>query len=221
MTVLDEIRRLVTEDPTSVDAGDWIGDPRRRSTALGEEELAREVFDDPRSQGRRRHDVEDALVVTRDWLRRWVRGDGRTHAAPRRVPEGTSRSRSWTTATRAGTGRRPTSATTSRASRRSATWSGTSDLSFHGPQDLVDLLDQLRGRVRPEMQRDGIAADVDVITVDRDASMYKEVPPDTWTLAFGWFMHAIFEHALRLPLPSQPAADLRVLPLQQARPADA
>jgi hypothetical protein len=23
--------------------------------------------------------------------------------------------------------------------------------------------------------------------------MYKEVPPDTWMLAFGWFMHAIFE----------------------------
>ena len=23
--------------------------------------------------------------------------------------------------------------------------------------------------------------------------MYKEIPPDTWMLAFGWFMHAIFE----------------------------
>ena len=30
------------------------------------------------------------------------------------------------------------------------------------------------------------------MAVDRDASMYNEVPEDTWTLAFGWYMHALF-----------------------------
>ena len=29
--------------------------------------------------------------------------------------------------------------------------------------------------------------------------MYKPVPPDTWTLAFGWFMHAIFEMRYGFP----------------------
>ena len=59
-----------------------------------------------------------------------------------------------------------------------------------------------------------------LIQIDRDASAYAEIPPNTWTLAFGWFMHAHLRHELRLPVPPQPAADLRVLPLQQARPAD-
>ena len=66
------------------------------------------------------------------------------------------------------------------------------DLSFQGPQDLVDLVTQLRGRVRPETRRNGLAASVQVMAVDRDASMYNEVPEDTWTLAFGWYMHALF-----------------------------
>ena len=30
------------------------------------------------------------------------------------------------------------------------------------------------------------------MAVDRDASMYNEVPEGTWTLAFGWYMHALF-----------------------------
>ena len=71
----------------------------------------------------------------------------------------------------------------------------------------------------PRCSAEDVAADVELITVDRDASMYAEIPPNTWTLAFGWFMHAIFELRYGFPFHPQPAADLRVLPLQQARPA--
>ena len=66
------------------------------------------------------------------------------------------------------------------------------DVGFHGPQDLVDLLTRLQGRVRPDVQRHGADATVRVLTVNRDATTYDEVPERTWTLAFGWYMHALF-----------------------------
>ena len=43
------------------------------------------------------------------------------------------------------------------------------------------------------------SATVQVLTVNRDATMYDEVPEETWTLAFGWYMHALF--GLRYGLP--------------------
>ena len=66
------------------------------------------------------------------------------------------------------------------------------DLRYDGRQDLVDLLTQLRSRVRPELQRHSDERRVSLIQIDRDASMYAAIPPNTWTLAFGWYMHAIF-----------------------------
>ena len=72
-------------------------------------------------------------------------------------------------------------------------------LEFSGPQDLVDLVHQLQGRVRPERQLDDVAAKVQLMSVDRDASEFSTIPPDTWTLAFGWFMHPIFEMRYGFP----------------------
>ena len=72
-------------------------------------------------------------------------------------------------------------------------------MDYDGPQDLVDLLRQLRGRVRPELQQDTIHGRIQLIQIDRDASSYSAIPPDTWALAFGWYMHAIFESRYGLP----------------------
>ena len=72
-------------------------------------------------------------------------------------------------------------------------------LELSGPQDLVDLVHQLQGRVRPERQLDDVAAKMQLLAVDRDASEFSEIPPNTWTLAFGWFMHAIFDTRYGFP----------------------
>ena len=71
---------------------------------------------------------------------------------------------------------------------------------LHGREDLIDLLGQFRDRVRPERRRDDVAADVEVITVHRDASIYEPIPEDTWILCFGWFMHSLFRMRHGFPL---------------------
>jgi hypothetical protein len=190
-TVLDEVRRLVDEDPDSVVAGNW-SEILGAVYGAGEEELAREVFailDRAVGGGA---DVDAELVVNRDWLRRWVAATADSASAPA-VPPGHV---SFAIMDYGHPGRSRASANIGDHIQSLASLGHLvrhQDLTFHGSQDLVDLLEQLHGRVRPEIHRTGIPTDVDVITVDRDASMYKEVPPDTWMLAFGWFMHAIFE----------------------------
>jgi hypothetical protein len=71
---------------------------------------------------------------------------------------------------------------------------------LHGQQGLVELLDALGSRVRPERQRREVDADIEVVTVHRDASMYQPIPEDTWVLCFGWYMHALFEMRHGFPL---------------------
>ena len=38
------------------------------------------------------------------------------------------------------------------------------------------------------------------MTVHRDASMYQAIPPGTWVLCFGWYMHALFAMRHGFPL---------------------
>lgn len=71
---------------------------------------------------------------------------------------------------------------------------------FSGPEDLVTLANHLQSRVRPGLQEFGAASKVRLMTIDRDASGYFEVPEDTWMLGFGWFMHPVFEVQYGLPL---------------------
>ena len=65
-------------------------------------------------------------------------------------------------------------------------------LTYEGDADLVELLEQLSSRVRPEMAVSEVNATINLVSADRDASMFKPVPPNTWTLGFGWFMHPMF-----------------------------
>ena len=62
------------------------------------------------------------------------------------------------------------------------------------------MLGELGERVRPERARHDVEADVEVMTVHRDASMYGPIPEDTWVLCFGWYMHAIFTTRFGFPL---------------------
>jgi Glycosyl transferase family 8 len=190
-TVLDEVRRLVAQNPDSVDAGNWT-EILGAVYGAGEEELARQVFAILDREVGDGTDVDAALVVTRDWLRRWVAATADSRSAPAPAPGHIS----FAIMDYGHPGRNRASANIGDHVQSLASLGHLvrhQELTFHGPQDLVDLFEQLHGRVRPEIQRTGIASDVELITVDRDASMYKEVPPDTWMLAFGWFMHAIFE----------------------------
>jgi hypothetical protein len=71
---------------------------------------------------------------------------------------------------------------------------------LHGREDLVGLLEQLRTRTREDRRRGDIDADLEVITVHRDASTHEPIPEDTWVLAFGWYMHALFHMRHDFPL---------------------
>lgn len=190
-TVLEEVRRLVAETPHSVDARGWT-DILGPIYGAGEEALSREIFAVLDQQVGDGTDTPKALVEYRDWMRDWVFASADSPSAPD-VPAGHV---SFAIMGYGHPGRSRASANIGDHIQGLASLGHLvrhQDLRFHGRQDLVDLLEHLQARVRPEMRRTGITTDVDLVTVDRDASMYKEVPPNTWVLAFGWFMHAIFE----------------------------
>lgn len=65
-------------------------------------------------------------------------------------------------------------------------------VTFHGSSDLVGLVNGLRERVRPELQCESPSANVTLSLLQRDASRYQALPPRTWALMFGWFMHPLF-----------------------------
>ena len=71
---------------------------------------------------------------------------------------------------------------------------------LHGREELGAVLGELGERVRPDRARHEVDADVEVMTVHRDASMYAPIPEDTWVLCFGWYMHAIFTTRFGFPL---------------------
>ena len=71
---------------------------------------------------------------------------------------------------------------------------------LHGDAGARAAAGELGSRTRPELRRDDVDADLEVITVHRDASMYQPIPVDTWVLCFGWYMHALFEMRHGFPL---------------------
>lgn len=196
-TALEEVRRLLDELPDRLDTLSWLHIVGAVYGA-GDEDLARQTFAVLDGLVGNGSGVTKELVVERDWLRPWVAASGDSRSAPA-VAAGHV---SFAVMDYGHPGRSRASANIGDHIQSIASLGHLvrhQNLAFHGRPDIVDLLLQLRGRVRPEMQLVDVTADVDVITVDRDASMYKEVPPNTWTLAFGWFMHAIFESRYGFP----------------------
>lgn len=188
--LLDDVRALLEDGPDTVGPAVWtqIVGP---VYGAGESDLARRVFEVLDRQVGDGSGVAEKITVNRDWLRRWIDARPDSPQAPA-VPPGHV---SFAIMDYGHPGRTRASANIGDHVQSLASLGHLvrrQGVRFHGAQDLEGLLQRLRDRVRPELRLTGPEADVHVITVDRDASTYAPVPPDTWMLAFGWFMHPLF-----------------------------
>ena len=187
--VLGEVRALLESPPAHMNAKRWM-EVLEPVFGAGEMDLAEEIFAALDAAMAAQPRVNEKLAVRRDWIRRWIDRSPDSPTAPR--PEADV---SFAIMDYDHPGRSRASANIGDHVQTLASLGHLvrhQDLTYSGPQELVDLVTQLRGRVRDDAARRGHSASVQVMTVDRDASMYHEVPEGTWTLAFGWYMHALF-----------------------------
>ncbi len=63
------------------------------------------------------------------------------------------------------------------------------DLRLGGDPELVEVMESLRSRIRPDLRIPGTDASVALVEVCRDDSPLDLIPPDTWYIAFGWHLH--------------------------------
>ena len=193
---LEAIRELAADDPPELRSRVWY-DLLGPVYGFGAGDLAREVFAIFDRHVREDESPWSAAEGHRDWMRPWIAADGDSPSAQ-------------------SSGRRTFAVMDyghPSASRASANIGDHvqsiaslghlvrhTGVRLHGPDDLVALLERLRGRTRAELRRDDVETDLEVITVHRDASIYEAIPPDTWTLCFGWFMHPLFRIRHAFPL---------------------
>ena len=195
---LRAVEALVRDEPPGIAAESWY-EILAAVFGYGAQELARDVF-----AAFSRHVDQDVPgwadgPLHRDWLRPWIAADADSPSAP------------------APPGGRPVLAVMDYghpgASRASAnigdhiqSIAGLAHVvrhrgvRLHGDGELVDLLATLRGRTRAEFLREDLDADLEVIPVHRDASMYQPIPEGTWVLCLGWYMHALFTMRHGFPL---------------------
>ena len=193
---LREIRALADDDPPEVRSKIWF-DLLAPVFGHGDGVLARALFERFDRHAREDENPWDDAERHRDWMRPWVANDPDSPTAP-------------------ATGRRSfavmdyghPSAGKASANLGDHIQSIASlghlvrhqGVRLHGRDKLVGLLERLRERTRPERRLTDVDAELDVITVHRDASMYEAIPEDTWTLCFGWFMHPLFRMRHGFPL---------------------
>jgi hypothetical protein len=193
---LREIRALSDDDPPELRAKLWF-DLLAPVFGHGDGALARDLFERFDRHVREDRNRWAAAETHRGWMRPWVAHDPDSPTAP-------------------ATGRRTfaimdyghPSANKASANIGDHVQSVASlghlvrhqGVRLHGREELVGVLERLRERTRPERRLSGVEAELDVITVHRDASMYEAIPEDTWTLCFGWFMHALFGMRHGFPL---------------------
>ncbi|WP_435770412.1 hypothetical protein [Nocardioides sp. SYSU DS0651] len=187
-----ELRALAADAPSYVPADAWLA-LCSRVFGYGDQELARELWARlDESVGTPARDGVDKFVVqSRDWLRSWVAASNESPDAPA-APAGTV---SYAVVDYGHPGRARASANIGDHVQTVASLGHVlkhQDLTFTGEPGLVDLADRLAARVRPDRVRHGVSGTVQLMTLERDASMYQEIPPDTWMLGFGWYMHPIF-----------------------------
>ena len=195
---LQAVATLVEDDPQGVGTESWY-EILAAVFGHGAQGLARDVF-----AVFDRHVDRDVPgwsegPVHRDWMRPWVAADADSPSAPA-PPDGS-----------------PVLAVMDYghpgASRASAnigdhiqSIAGLAHLvrhggvRLHGDPELVDLLTTLRNRTRAEFRREDLDADLHVMPVHRDASMYQPIPEGTWVLCLGWYMHALFTMRHGFPL---------------------
>jgi len=189
---LQEIRTLVQDDPPGVGAEGWY-EILAAVFGHGDQELARAVF-----AVFDRHVADDSpIALRRDSMRPWVAADADSPTAPatgRRTVAIMDYGHPGVNRASANIGDHVQSiAALGHLVRHRG-------VRLHGDAQVVELLNTLGERTRPELRRDGVDVELDVITVHRDASMYQPIPEDTWVLCFGWYMHAIFEMRHGFPL---------------------
>jgi len=188
--MIREVEAVVDAPPAHMTATLWL-DLLEPLYGAGEEALAARIFsfvdavtDDPDAEPGQR------LAVRKDWMQRWIARTGNAPTASKGTGDVTFAIMDYDHP-----GRSRASANIGDHVQTLASLGHLvrhQDLTYQGSQDLVDLVTQLRSRVRPDRRRTGRSATVDVVAVDRDATMYNEIPENTWTLAFGWYMHALF-----------------------------
>ena len=189
-----EIRALVAADPPDVGAEGW----HEIVTAVfgyGDQPLARAAF----AAFDRRVTDDSPLRRRRDTLRPWIEADP---DSPTAVPPPAGR-RTIAVMDYGHPGLRRASANLGDHIQTIAALGHLvrhQGVRLHGRPQLTGLLGRLRDRTLPERRLDAVRADVEVMTVHRDASMYQPIPEDTWVLCFGWYMHALFELRHGFPL---------------------
>lgn len=77
-----------------------------------------------------------------------------------------------------------------------------SDVTFTGEDGLGEAVTEVQGLVQERFRRTGVGGRVHLVPVDRDVSTLADLPEGTWTIAFGWHMHPLFD--LRYDFPYHP-----------------
>ena len=185
---LRELRALIAADPPYVSARAWF-DVLAPLYGRGESELARAAF--AIFDRRVREDARgwDGAAAHRDWLRDWIALDPDSPTAPDPARP------SFAVMDYGHPGANRASANIGDHIQSIAALGHLvrhRGVRLHGPHELVDVLRALGDRTRPERARHNVDADLEVLTVHRDASMYQAIPRGTWVLCFGWYMHALF-----------------------------
>ncbi|WP_298133304.1 hypothetical protein [Micropruina sp.] len=70
---------------------------------------------------------------------------------------------------------------------------------FDGDPELVAAMRSLRGTVKPERLIEGPPARIQLVEVQRDGSVYQDLPAPTWAVMFGWYLHPTFSGGYNLP----------------------
>jgi len=195
---LQAVRDLVAADPPQVTARNWF-DVFMPLFGFGASDLAREAF-----AIFERHVSTDSppwrdAENQRDWMRDWVDRDPDSPTAPSPA----AGRRTFAVMDYGHPGANRASANIGDHVQSIAALGHLvrhRNVRLHGRDELVELLRELGERTRPERRREDVDADLEVITVHRDASMYEPIPEGTWVLCFGWYMHALFSMRHGFPL---------------------
>jgi len=188
---------LAGEPSPQVSAAGWF-EASSRVFGLPDPDAARVLFERFDRAVEETAAPDKTLVQNRDWLRGWIALDPTSPTAPG-APAGHV---TFAVMDYGHPGRARASANIGDHVQSIASLGHVvrrKSLTFHGERELVDLMNRLGERVPEPLRIDGAPADVDVLTVHRDASMYSPIPENTWTLGFGWFMHPIYEARCGFP----------------------
>ncbi len=187
-TVLREVKELVDGPASQMNPRRWM-DVLEPVFGTGETDLARKIFVALDAAIARQPQVSTKVLARRDWIRRWMDRSPDSPTASKPSADVSFAVMDYDHPSRFKASGNIGDHVQSLASLGHLV--RHQDLDYQGPPELVDLLTRLSARVRPDARRTGLAASVQVMTVDRDATTYNEVPEGTWAMAFGWYMHAL------------------------------